>query len=40
MYFLETLQACVPCHEGVLYSFDVEGMLFEFAMNFLNIEIN
>ena len=25
---------------GVLYSFDIDGMLFEFFMNFLNIEKN
>ena len=35
MYFLETLQVCAPCHGGVL---DIDGMLFEFFMNFLNIE--
>ena len=29
-----------PCHGGVLYSFDIDGMLFEFFMNFLNIEKN
>ena len=40
MYFLETLQICAPCHGGVLYSFDIDGMLFEFFMNVLNIENN
>ena len=34
MYFLETLHVCAPCHGGVLYSFDIDGMLFEFVMNF------
>ena len=40
MYFLETLQVRAACHGGVLYSFDIDGMLFEFFMNFLNIEKN
>ena len=40
MYFLETLQVRASCHGGVLYSFDIDGMLFEFFMNFLNIEKN
>ena len=41
MYFLETLQVRAPCHGGVLYSFYIDGiMLFEFFMNFLNIEKN
>ena len=41
MYFIETLQVCAPCHGGVLYSFfDIDGMLFEIFMNFLNIEKN
>ena len=40
MYFLETLQVRAPSHGGVLYSFfDIDGMLFEFFINFLNIEI-
>ena len=39
MYFLETLQIHAPCHGGVLDSFFyIDGMLFEFFMNFLNIE--
>ena len=25
-------------HGGVLYSFDIDGMLFEFVINFLNID--
>ena len=37
MYFLETLQVRAPCHGGVLY---IDGMLFEFFMNFLNFEKN
>ena len=38
MYFLETLQVRAPCH-GVWYIvFDIDGMLFDFFMNFLNIE--
>ena len=40
MYFLETLQVRAPCH-GVCYIvFDIDGMLFEFFINFLNIEKN
>ena len=38
IYFLKTLQVRAPCHGGVLYSFYIDGMLFEFCMNFLNIE--
>ena len=35
----QTLQVRTPCHGGVLYSFfHIDGMLFEFFMNFLNIE--
>ena len=41
MYFLETLQVRAPCHGGVLYLiFDIDGMLVEFFMNFLNIGKN
>ena len=40
MYFLETLQVRAPSHGGVLYIFDIDGMLFELFMNFLNIEKN
>ena len=42
MYFLETLQAHAPCHGGGVCCivFDIDGMLFEFLMNFLNIEKN
>ena len=41
MYFLETLQVRAPCHGGgggCCIVFDIDGMLFEFCMNFLNIE--
>ena len=38
MYFLETLQICAPCHGVCCIVFDIDGMLFEFLMNFLNIE--
>ena len=39
MYFLETLQVRALCNGGVLYSFFyIDGMLFEFFMNFVNIE--
>ena len=34
MYFLETLQVRAPCHGGVLYSFDLDGMLFGFFNDF------
>ena len=37
MYFLETLQVRAPYHGGVL---NIDGMLFEFCMNFLSIEKN
>ena len=40
MYFLETLQVCAPCHGVCCIVFDNDGMLFEFFMNFLNIEKN
>ena len=42
MYFLETLQVRAPCHVmGVCcIVFDIDGMLFEFFMIFLNIENN
>ena len=39
MYFLETLQVRAPCHGVCCVVFDIDGMLFEFFMNFLNIEI-
>ena len=35
MYFLETLQVRAPSHGGVLYSFDIDEMLFEFFMNLI-----
>ena len=42
MYFLETLQVRAPHHVmGVCcIVFDIDGMLFEFFMNILNIEKN
>ena len=40
MYFLETLQVRAPCHGVCCIVFDIDGMLFEFFMNFLNIEKN
>ena len=39
LYFLETLQVHAPSDGGVLYRILME-MLFEFFMNFLNIEKN
>ena len=38
MYFLETLQVRAPCHGVCCIVFEIDGMLFEFCMNFLNIE--
>ena len=40
MYFLETLQVRVLCYGVCCVVFDIDGMLFEFRMNFLNIEQN
>ena len=38
MYFLKTLQVCAPYVMGVCcIVFDIDGMLFELCMNFLNI---
>ena len=37
-YFLETLQVRAPCHGVCCIVFDIDGMLFEFFINFLNIE--
>ena len=44
MYFLETLQVCARYVHHVMgvccIVFDIDGILFEFFMNFLNIEKN
>ena len=40
MYFLETLQVRAPCHGVCCIVFDIDGMLFEFFMIFVNIEKN